>query len=237
MQNKWDEYIRRFEIYLKLEKSMSANTVSSYLDDITKLSIFFKQKYPDIFPVSCNLEQLQEFTIYINESGIAARSQARIISGIKAFFRFLLLDDEINKNPAELLESPKIGRKLPDILSVEEIDRIISVIDLSKPEGQRNRTIIETLYSCGIRVSEIVNLKISELYLGEGFIKVTGKGKKERFVPLSPGSIKEILLYKDHYRLHIPVKKGFEDFLFLNRRGHSLTRVMIFTIIKELALK
>jgi len=233
IMSEWTKYIRKFEIHLKLEKSLSQNTVSSYLNDVNKLFIFFHEKKPGLSPLECNHSQLQEFTVYLFSLEIGARSQARIISGIKAFFKFLLLEDLIEKSPAELLEAPKIGRKLPDVLSLEEIDNILGAIDLSKPEGQRNKAIIETLYSCGIRVSELINLKVSELYFAEGFIKVTGKGKKERFIPISKKSIKEINIYKEQYRNHLDIKKGFEDILFLNRRGRQLTRVMIFTIIKE----
>ena len=233
----WSDSIRRFEVFLKLEKSLSANTVEAYLNDITKLKTFFTNYYPGLLPQQCDLKKLQEFTVFISELGIGARSQARIISGVKAFYKFLLLEDTVTGNPAELLEAPKIGRKLPDVLSVYEIDELLSAIDLSKPEGQRNKAIIETLYSCGLRVSELINLKISELYFAEGFIKVTGKGKKERFVPISNKSVKEIDLYKEHYRNHLEILKQHTDFLFLNRRGKPLTRVMIFTIVKETAVK
>ena len=229
----WSDYKRKFEIYLKLEKSLSVNTVDAYLDDIDKLSLFFYERYPEICPDTCNLSHLQEFTVFLSELGIAARSQARIVSGIKTFFKFMVLEEIIETNPADLLESPRIGRKLPDVLSLEEINQIVQAIDLSKPEGHRNKAIIETLYSCGLRVSELVQLKISELYFSDGFIKVTGKGKKERFVPIGQVSVKEIKNYMEHYRKKIDIQKGFEDFLFLNRRGRSLTRVMIFTIVKQ----
>ncbi len=233
----WQQKIRKFEIYLKLEKSLSQNTVASYLNDVNKLSEFIAMKYAGTMPENCTLQILQDFTIALHSMGIGSRSQARIISGIKAFYKFLVIEEIVDKNPSELLEAPKIGRKLPEVLSVKEIDKILAAIDLSKAEGQRNKAIIETLYSCGTRVSELINIKISDLFFGDGFITVTGKGNKERFIPISNKSIKEINLYKDHQRTLLNIKKGHEDYLFLNRRGQKLTRVMIFTIIKETCAK
>lgn len=233
----WLSSIKEFESYLKIERSLSANSVEAYEDDMHKLYQFIQFKYPDLNPDKVTLKILQEFILWINELGMSARSQARVLSGIRAFYKYLIMEDLIDSSPAELLEFPRIGRKLPEFLSITEIDNLINAIDLSKPEGHRNRAILETLYSCGLRVSELVNLKISHIYFDEGFIKVMGKGSKERLVPISPKAIKEINNYKISYRNHLAVAKGHEDFLFLNRRGKKLTRVMIFTIIKGLATK
>lgn len=233
----WNAHIKNYKSYLKLEKSLSDNTIEAYLADINKLVTFLELKQLNISPNSIKLNDLRDFIVWINELGMNARSQARLISGLKSFFKYLLLEDIIEKDPSELLESPKIGRKLPDVLSVEEIDKMLAAIDLSKHEGQRNKAIIETLYSCGLRVSELINLKISNIYFNDKFIRVIGKGNKERLVPISNKAIKEINLYKEHSRNHIDVKKEFGDILFLNRRGNQLTRVMIFTIIKDLAEK
>ncbi len=218
--------------YLLLEKSLSENSIEAYMDDLNKwlsyLSLIPKT------PEEAVLADLQEFLIELHEMGIHARSQARIISGIKSFYRFLLLEDRIQIDPTELLEAPKIGLKLPEVLTVDEINRIISGIDLSLPEGQRNRAILETLYSCGLRVSELTALHFSDLYPEEGFVKVNGKGGKQRLVPISSVAIKEIRNYMiDRHR--IPVKKGFEDILFLSRRGTALSRIMIFHMIKQYA--
>ncbi|OFX54352.1 MAG: site-specific tyrosine recombinase XerD [Bacteroidetes bacterium GWA2_30_7] len=233
----WLSTIKEFESYLKIERSLSANSVEAYEDDMYKLYQFIQFKYPEVNPENVTLKILQEFILWINELGMSARSQARVLSGIRAFYKYLIMEDLIDSSPAELLEFPKIGRKLPEFLSITEIDNLIAAIDLSKPEGHRNRAIIETLYSCGLRVSELVNLKISHIYFDESFIKVMGKGSKERLVPISPKAIKEINNYKISYRNHLNIAKGFDDFLFLNRRGKKLTRVMIFTIIKGLATK
>lgn len=233
----WLSSIKEFESYLKIERSLSANSVEAYEDDMYKLYQFIQFKYPDLNPDKVTLKILQEFILWINELGMSARSQARVLSGIRAFYKYLIMEDLIDSSPAELLEFPRIGRKLPEFLSITEIDNLINAIDLSKPEGHRNRAILETLYSCGLRVSELVNLKISHIYFDEGFIKVMGKGSKERLVPISPKAIKEINNYKISYRNHLAIAKGHDDFLFLNRRGKKLTRVMIFTIIKGLATK
>lgn len=210
--------------------------MEAYLRDFDKLTQFLELSNSNKTPTEVKLKDLQSMISWISEMGISARSQSRIISGIRNFFFFLLLEDEIKEDPSELLELPKIGKKLPEVLSIEEIDSLKNAIDMSKNEGHRNRAIIETLYSCGLRVSELVNLKITNIYFEEGFIRVIGKGNKERLVPFSPSVEKEIKIYRDLVRVHQEIKDGHEDFLFLNRRGAQLTRVMIFTIIKDLAL-
>lgn len=224
--------IKKYQQYLRLEKSLSKNTLDAYLTDLDKLLSFMLLEGIEITDVTLN--DLQRFAAGLHDIGIHARSQARIISGIKSFFHFLIMADYIEADPSELLEGPKIGFKLPEVLTVEEIDNIISAVDLSKNEGQRNRAILETLYSCGLRVSELTNLKLSDLYFDEGFIKVDGKGNKQRLVPISPRAIKEIKLYfLDRNRVNI--KKDYEDYVFLSRRGTNLSRIMIFHLIKELA--
>lgn len=233
----WENSIKEFISYLKIERSLSENSVESYNTDIIKLYHFTQSFYPNINPESIELKHIKEFLIWINELNMSARSQSRILSGIRAFYKYLLNEDYINIDPTELVEFPKIGRKLPEFLSTDEIDSIINAIDLSKDEGHRNRAIIETLYSCGLRVSELVNLKISNFYFDELFIRVQGKGKKERLIPISKKAIKEIKNYLVSYRNHLEIKKGCEDFLFLNRRGNKITRVMIFIIVKELVVK
>lgn len=225
--------IRKYQQYLKLEKSLSPNTLEAYLTDLDKLLSFLTLEGIDILDVC--LADLQRFAAGLHDIGIHPRSQARILSGIKSFFRFLIMADYLEADPAELLESPNIGFKLPEVLTVEEIDRIIATVDRSKAEGQRNRAITETLYSCGLRVSELVNLKLSDLYFDEGFIKVEGKGNKQRLIPISPRAINEIKLYFTD-RNQIEVKSGHEDFVFISlRRGKRLSRIMIFHMIKELA--
>jgi len=231
----WKIYIDGFESFLRLEKSLSGNSIVAYRDDVRKL-INFLEMIASPGPDQIELKHLQQFVQWINEAGLGARTQARIISGIKGFFRYLSLEGIIVNDPSQLLEAPKIGRKLPEVLEVHEIDQLISAIDLSKPEGQRNKAILETLYSCGLRVSELTELKISNLYFKEGFIRVTGKGNKERLVPVSDRAIREINYYfQDRNHIHT-IKKGSEDNVFLNRRGGKLSRVMIFTIIKDLAI-
>lgn len=225
--------IRKYQQYLKLEKSLSPNTLEAYLTDLDKLLSFLTLEGIDILDVC--LADLQRFAAGLHDIGIHPRSQARILSGIKSFFRFLIMTDYLEADPSELLESPNIGFKLPEVLTVEEIDRIIATVDRSKAEGQRNRAILETLYSCGLRVSELVNLKLSDLYFDEGFIKVEGKGNKQRLIPISPRAINEIKLYFTD-RNQIEVKSGHEDFVFISlRRGKRLSRIMIFHMIKELA--
>lgn len=229
MQVKEDFYYR-YKTYLRLEKALSANTIDAYLTDLDKLIRFAESEKKDIRTIT--YDDLQQFVAQLHDIGIQARSQARIISGIKSFYKFLLLDGYIESDPTELLEIPKIGMKLPDILSVEEIDRILDTIDLSTPEGQRNRAMLEVLYSCGLRVSELVGLRISDVYPEEGFIRVEGKGSKQRLVPISQTALREIKNYL-YDRGQMVVKKGAEDILFLNRRGAPLTRVMVFYIIKQ----
>ncbi|KAA6321490.1 Tyrosine recombinase XerD [termite gut metagenome] len=224
--------IIRYKQYLMLEKSLSNNTLDAYMTDLDKLLSYLLLEEVDVLDVKIN--DLQHFVAGLRDIGIHARSQARIISGIKSFYRFLILGDYLEANPCELLEGPKIGFKLPEVLAVEEIDALISCIDLSKKEGQRNRAILETLYSCGLRVSELVNLTLSNLYFDEGYIRVDGKGNKQRLVPISPKAIKEITLYYLD-RNQIEIKKGYEDYVFLNHRGKNLTRIMVFYIIKDLA--
>jgi len=233
----WKVYIQGFKSFLQLEKSLSKNSVEAYLHDVDLLMRFLELKKYSLVPKDLELNHLQDFLKWINELGMSAHSQARIISGIKSFYKYLLLENVLNHNPTELIEAPKLGRKLPDTLSLDEINKIIEAIDLSTPEGQRNKAILETLYSCGLRVSELVNLKISNLYFNDEFIKVVGKGDKERLVPIGSVAIKQINIYKNEIRSHISVKKEHEDVLFLNRRGAKLSRVMVFTIIKQLAFK
>ena len=218
-----------FHSYLMLEKSLSKNSTEAYLEDFDKLAEFLTLK--NIAPDEVVLEDLQEMLIGLHEKGISPRSQARIISGIRSFYRFMSLENQIEQDPTELLESPKIGLKLPDFLTVEEINEIILSIDVSQAEGQRNRAILETLYSCGLRVSELINLRFSNLFLEEGFIRVEGKGSKQRLVPISGAAINEIRLYLMD-RNHLPIKKGHEDVLFLSRRGTILSRITIFHLIK-----
>lgn len=224
--------IRKYNQFLKLEKSLSPNTIDAYQTDLSKLLNFLEAEKIDILAVT--LDDLQHFTAGLHDIGIHPRSQARILSGIKSFFHFLVLSDYLEGDPSELLEGPKIGFKLPEVLTVEEIDKIISSVDMEKREGQRNRAILETLYSCGLRVSELCNLKISDLYFEEGFIKVEGKGSKQRLVPISPRAIKEIKYWLID-RNHGKIKKGFEDYVFLARWGNSISRIMVFHLIKELA--
>jgi len=234
----WGFAIKEFEGFLKLEKGLSENSIKAYLADVGKITDFLEEEGYELGPHEMEQKHLQLFLGWINdrEDKLSARSQARILSGIKAFYRFLLLDDLVDRDPTALLESPKLGRKLPEVLTVEEIDNILGCIDLSKAEGRRNKAMLEVLYSCGLRVSELVGLKLTNLYREEGFIRVIGKGDKERIVPISPRAMKEIDLYLPD-RNSLQIQPGQEDKLFLNRRGHMLTRVMIFTVIKELVKK
>ena len=224
--------IRKYQQYLKLEKSLSKNTLDAYMTDLDKLLNFLQSENIEISDVC--LDDLERFSAGLHDIGIHPRAQARIISGIKSFFHFLIMADYLEADPSELLEGPKIGLKLPEVLTVEEIDSIIAAIDLSKNEGQRNRAILETLYSCGLRVSELTNLKLSDLYFDEGFIKVEGKGSKQRLVPISPRAIKEIKLYFTD-RNRGKIKKEYEDYVFLARWGKNISRIMVFHLIKELA--
>ena len=234
---KWESNIKEFQSFLKLEKSLSQNSIEAYVRDITRFTQFLAYFNYNISPSDIEFSHLKEFVEWLNKLGMGPRTQARVISGIKAFYKYLLYEDIIDNDPTTLLESPRIGKKLPIFLSVEEIDELISAIDLSTSTGHRNKAMLETLYSCGLRVSELINLKISNLYFNQGFIKITGKGDKERLVPISTKAIKEINLYVKQYRSLIKVHKDSENIVFLNRRGKKLTRVMIFTIIKELAKK
>jgi len=231
----WKQALHDFQHYLNLERGLSKNSISNYVLDVEKLVLFLESHQLKESPIHIDKNTIQQF-IYELANHVNPRSQSRIISGLKSFFNYLVFEDYRKDNPMELIESPKIGRKLPDTLSEEEINDLINAIDLSKPEGERNRAILETLYGCGLRVSELIGLRLSDLYFEEDFIKVTGKGDKQRFVPISEINKKYINIYRKEIRVHMEIKKGFEDILFLNRRGRQLTRAMIFTIIKQLAL-
>ena len=233
----WEPYKKGFKAYLELEKSLSPNSVEAYLRDIEHLTTYLQESGSLISPAEIKLKDLQQFVKWIAELGMMANSQARIISGLRAFYKYCALEDISKTDPTILLEAPKLKRALPDVLSFDEIENIIAQIDLSRPEGGRNKAILETMYSCGLRVSEVVNLKISQLYLDLGFIRVLGKGDKERLIPIGSSAIKYISIYKNDIRVHLTPKKGNEDVLFLNNRGSKLSRVMIFYIIKDLALK
>jgi integrase/recombinase XerD len=232
----WESYIKNYQSYLRIERGLSINTIDNYSFDIERLCLFLTENEIVISPIKIEEETLQQF-IYSVSKEVNPRSQARIISGLRSFFSYLIFEDYRSDNPLELIETPKTGKKLPDTLSVEEIDRLIGAIDLSSNEGERNRAMLETLYGCGLRVSELVTLKISDLFFDEGFIKITGKGNKQRFVPIGKFTQKCIQIYKDTLRIHLNIKKGCEDTLFLNRRGNQLSRAMIFTIIKDLSLE
>ena len=233
---KWQQALIDYELFLKIERGLSGNTIENYKRDVQKLILFLEARQIQISPLNIDASNLQQF-IYEIAKKVKASSQSRIISGLRNFFDFLIFEDYRKDNPTELIESPKIGRKLPDTLSEDEINALISAIDLSHPQGERNRTLIETLYSCGLRVSELVNLRMSDLFFDEGFIRVVGKGNKERLTPIHYNAQKYISLYMHQIRSKILAQKGFEDTLFLNRRGKGLTRQMIFTILKNLAIK
>lgn len=233
----WESYKKGFKAWLQLEKSLGDNSVAAYLRDVEKLTDFLQMKDFSKAPGEVDLKMLEKFIEYINGLGLSAASQARIISGIKGFYKYCVIEQISRTDPSLLLEAPRKTRKLPDVLSFEEIEQIIKSIDLSTPEGNRNKAILETMYSCGLRVSEVVNLKISCLYLDIGFIKVIGKGDKERLVPIGSDAVKYIQLYRNTVRNKYPVVAGQEDILFLNRRGRKLTRVMIFLILQELVKK
>ena len=229
----WNRYIKDFVSYLKIERGLADHSILAYQNDVQKLIDYSIPRQKTVIQLTYN--DLKDFVAVLYDMGLSARSQARIISGLKQFFGFLLLENEIKDDPSELLELPKIGRKLPEFLTIEEIDLLIDSVDLSKNEGHRNRAILETLYSCGLRVSELVNLRFSDLFFEEGFIRVIGKGNKERLVPVSPSVEKEIGIYNEFIRRHQNIQAGNENIVFLNRRGAKLSRVMIFTIIKDLA--
>ena len=236
----WDLQIKYFKNYLKLERSLSANSIEAYIRDVSKLQQFMEMKYPKLSATKVTSKHLQGFIAYINELGMSAHSQARILSGIKAFYKYLIFEEQIENDPTALIEGPKLGRKLPDTLSYPEIEKLLEAIDLSTPEGARNRAMLEMLYSSGLRVSELVDLKLNNVYTDVGFLRVIGKGNKERLVPIGRDALKYLKIYVDQIRgvaPHKPAKKGFESNVFLNRNGRKLTRVMVFTIIKNLSKK
>ncbi len=233
----WEAYLKGFKAYLQLERGMSDNTVEAYLHDVAVLGSHIRDEFPGVSIVNIHLAHLQSFLVAINELELAVATQARILSGVKAFFRYLSIEEIITSDPTQLLEAPKLKRSLPHVLSIEDIGKLFDAIDQSTPEGTRNSAMLETMYSCGLRVSELITLRISNLYLDVGFIKVLGKGDKERLVPIGDEAIKQIGLYREYIRCHIPIKKDKEDFLFLNRRGAPLSRIMVFYIIKDLATK
>ena len=233
----WLTATRQFESYLQLEKSLSGNSVEAYLRDIRKLTQYLEAANINVGPLEISSAHIQGLLAWVGELGMTPHSQARTLSGIRAFYKFLIMEDVLFADPTETIEAPKLSRKLPDTLDYEEIARLFEAIDVSTPEGTRNKAMLETLYSSGLRVSELVDLKISNVYLDLGFLRVTGKGNKERLIPIGRDALKYITIYMNEIRCHLTIKKGQEDFLFLNRRGASLTRVMVFTIIKNLAEK
>ncbi len=233
----WESYSKGYQQYLLLEKSLSANSIEAYLADVAKLTQFLEHSHLGLAPSEIRKEHLRDFIGWINELGLSAGTQARIISGLRGFFKYLLIEEMIEEDPSELIEGPKLGRKLPDTLSYEEIEKLIGAIDRSKPEGERNKAMLEVLYGCGLRVSELVNLKISHIYFQEEFVRVIGKGDKERLVPIGREALTQLRLYIDLVRVHVTPQKAWVDHVFLNRQGKALTRVMVFHIIKSLAEK
>jgi integrase/recombinase XerD len=233
----WNSYIKQFSNYLKLERSLSENSIQAYTRDVEKLNQFMEMSHPSVSPMKVTARQLQGFIEYVNELGMSAHSQARILSGIKSFFKFMMVEDLVENDPTALIEGPKLGRKLPDTLAYPEIVNLLDAIDLSKPEGARNRAMLEVLYSSGLRVSELVELKRGNVYFDIGFLRVIGKGNKERLVPCGKDALKYLKSYIDDIRVHVPVQKDFGNHVFLNRRGRKLTRVMVFLIIKDLAAR
>ena len=233
----WEVSIKGFQSFLKLEKSLSKNSVVAYTEDIQRFVKFMADKKYDLPPDKIEHKHMIEFIEWLNKLDRSATTQSRVLSGIRAFYKYLMLENLVSKNPTELLETPRIGRKLPDVLNPGDIDDLLKAIDISTPKGHRDRTMLETMYSCGLRVSELVNLKISDLFFDTGFVRVIGKGDKPRLVPIGREAIKFITIYKNEIRIHSPVKPGFEDFLFLNNRGKKLTTVMIFLIIQKLAVR
>ncbi len=233
----WQSGLSGFKSYLRLERSLSANTIDAYLHDVDKLKQFFISRSEDKELAKISSDDLKDFLVWINELGMLPPTQARVLSGLKAFFKYMVLDKQISMDPSALLESPKMSRKLPDTLSILEINKMIDSIDLSRAEGMRNKAMLEILYGCGLRVSELTGLKISNLYLDIDFVKILGKGNKERLVPIGSEAIKFLHLFIDEVRVHIAVKPGKEDFVFLNKRGNPISRVMVFLIIKDLAKK
>lgn len=233
----WKSAIKEFKNYLQLERSLAGNSIEAYVHDIEKLQQFVELTQLQVQPEQITSAHLMDFLRYIGELGMSAHSQARILSGIKSFYKYLLMENVIANDPSHLIETPKLGRKLPDTLSVEDIDALLDAIDLSTPEGARNRAMIETLYSSGLRVSELVELKLTNVYADIGFLRVVGKGSKERLVPIGRDALKYLTIYIDQIRCHVPVKKESENYVFLNRRGSNLTRVMVFLMIKDLAIR
>ncbi|HAA17070.1 MAG TPA: site-specific tyrosine recombinase XerD [Cytophagales bacterium] len=230
----WDIYIKQFSNYLRLERSLSGNSVEAYVRDVVRFKEFLLLKELEVNPMQVSSVHLQDFLEYIHELGLSAYTQARMLSGMKAFYKYMVFEGVLDEDPTVLLEGPKLGRKLPDVLTVDEVDVLLSAIDLSTPEGMRNRAMLETLYSSGLRVTELVELRVSHVYFDIGFLRVIGKGNKERLVPVGREALKYIKMYKEEVRVHVPVQPGFENTLFLNRRGKQLTRVMVFTVIKNL---
>ncbi len=231
----WGTLSNQFKNYLKLERSLADNSIEAYLSDITKLRQFFEIKQRNVQPTNVTQQDLVDFLEFITELGMSAYTQARMVSGIKAFFKFLVYEEVIAKDPSTLIEAPKLGRKLPDTLDLPEIELLFEAIDRSKPEGQRNRAMLETLYSSGLRVSELTELKISNIHEDIGFLRIIGKGSKERLVPIGQSALKQIRIFRDEIRVHIPIQKGYEDHLFVTKRGKAISRVMVFMIIKDLA--
>jgi len=235
--NSWMLYNKEFGNYLKLERSLSNNSIEAYVHDVALLQQYIELSGLQLSPLAVTAKHLQGFLQHINELGMSAYSQARILSGLKSFYKYLLFEELVKKDPTALIEGPKIGRKLPDTLSYPEIEKLLEAIDLSTPEGGRNRAMLEVLYSSGLRVSELVELKTPNIYFDAGFLRVIGKGNKERLIPIGRDALKFLKIYLEEIRVQVPVQKGFDSYAFLNRRGKKLTRVMIFTIIKNLAIK
>lgn len=233
----WQSYIRNFQAHLKIEKSLSSNSIEAYLHDVQLLKQYIAINYQDLKIEAIDYKLLENFVAFLYDLGLNDRSQARIISGIKSFFKYLVLDNYLEKNPSVLLETPKLSKKLPDTLSFNEIEQLIGALDLSKDENIRNKAMLETLYSCGLRVAELINLRVSHIYFDVEFIRVIGKGNKERLVPIGQEAIKHIQIYMDFIRNKLNIEEQYQDFLFLNRRGKPLTRVMVFIVIKQLAEK
>ncbi len=235
----WNTEIEGFTEYLKLQRGLSENSIHAYVTDLKKLTKFLEtsDKYKDLKPEEITLPVLREMMEWVSKSDISPRTQARIISGIKSFYKYLLIEEKVDRDPTALLEAPKVGRKLPEILSIDEVDMIINLVDTTRPEGRRNKAMIETLYSCGLRVSELIELKVSNLFFESGYIRIEGKGRRQRLVPIGARAIKEINLYISEYRRVLQIDPKDEDILFLNRRGKKLSRVMIFTIIKNAVAK
>ncbi|MBI4929333.1 MAG: site-specific tyrosine recombinase XerD [Bacteroidetes bacterium] len=233
----WQISIKGFQSFLKLEKSLAKNSIVAYTEDVERFVQFLADKKYDLPPDKIEHRHMTEFVKWLNELERSATTQSRVISGIRAFYKYLLLENLVTKNPTELLETPRLGRKLPDVLNVDDIDHLLSAIDMSTPKGQRDRTMLETMYSCGLRVSELVNLQLSDLFFDTGFVRVIGKGDKQRLIPIGSVAMKCIGIYKDQIRIHTDAKKGFEDFLFLNNRGRGLTPAMVFIIVQNVAEK